>query len=99
MTDPSLAPDDALLRRFLLGDLTGAELDLVAAYLERHPGAADALPTPKVNDILLVALRRRESTDDSPAISDLITRLSGLSATRPDTPTANDVNPVATIPT
>jgi eukaryotic-like serine/threonine-protein kinase len=90
MLDPSLAPDDALLRRFLLGELSGPELDHVAAYLARHPEAATRLNALKVSDTLLDALKHCEPAHDAPAIAALITRLTERPAAPLDDPNGRD---------
>ena len=66
MTDSSPAPDDTLLCRFLLGQLSGAERDHVTAYLDQHPSVAASLD----------ALR----TDDTEPLAALVARLAALRA-------------------
>ncbi len=80
MATPSLPPDDSLLRRFLAGNLTGAEFEQVAEYLDRHPEFVTTFYSLKVDDTLLAALKNADShTDDSPAMAALIEKFAELS--------------------
>jgi hypothetical protein len=80
MPDPGAAPDEGLLRRFLLGELSGPELESVAAYLDRNPRVAATLQSLKVRDTLLDALRAGDAGADSPAVVALVARITDLSA-------------------
>ena len=60
MPDPVPVPDEGLLRRFLLGELSGPELESLAAYLDRNPAVAATLQSLKVRDTLLDAVDHPE---------------------------------------
>jgi formylglycine-generating enzyme required for sulfatase activity len=53
------APDDATLRRFLLGQLSATEAGTVEAYIETHPDTAVALERLAASDPFVSALRGR----------------------------------------
>lgn len=102
MPAPSLPPDESLLRKFLAGDLTGPELDHVAAYLDRHPEVASTLNALGVSDTLLVAIKSAAGgASDPPELAALMRRLALLTeaSDSPRTPeSSGSATPTVTSP-
>ena len=88
MIDPSSRPTRRCCASSYSANSPARSWTDVAAYLERHPEVASTLHALNVSDTLLDALKRRERTDDPPALAALISRLSALSAASSDTPTS-----------
>ena len=80
-----LPPDDATLRRFLLGDLPPTDLDAVAHYLDAHPSVATTLVELKADDTLVSALRGPADATDPPEVAAAVARAAGLVGGEPPT--------------
>jgi len=80
-----LPPNDATLRRFLLGDLPPTELEAVGRYLDDHPHVASTLVEMKADDTLLSALRGPAEASDVPEVAAAVARAAGLVGGAPPT--------------
>lgn len=81
MTQMPFSPADAQFQRYLRGELSGAELELVERYLQEHEDLGSALAPTAVIDPLLHALKDTDTNlleAKTPELQDLMARLERL---------------------
>jgi anti-sigma factor RsiW len=80
MRADNVVPDVQLLKRFLLGQLSGAEAEPIERYLEQHPDLASTLAELVKEDTLIGSLRASAGKDavDPPELAGLMDKLSQL---------------------
>lgn len=75
------APDQATLRRFLLGELSADQSAIVEEYIETHPESAAALTALEAEDSFTIALRRHaELSQGSPEAEELARHFAELAS-------------------
>ncbi len=72
MTQPVSPPDEATLRRFLLGTLPPDDADGVAKWVEENPGAAAVLRDIEARDTVVDAIGERDTAADTSSTPQLV---------------------------
>jgi tRNA A-37 threonylcarbamoyl transferase component Bud32 len=88
-------PDTQALRKFLLGQLSRDEAEVIERYLEAHPEAAGTLIGLKADDTFTASLRGipNPPTDDPPEVAALIDKLARLQRAAAAGPTLETICP------
>src|SRR4051812_2344781 len=79
-------PEENVLRRFMLGEITGQEAESLELHLDTCEACCGRVATLSAEDGLVAAMRERSpiaSETDHPLVHDLVDRVRGLRSASP----------------